>query len=71
MTLEELKELKKNPTFPACETVGELIEVLQGLPSDLPIDPYNHGVKPVVYNRKHHDMHLSLEENDGTWDDED
>lgn len=71
-TMKELKALTKDPKFPACETVGELIEVLQQLPNELPISVgLENGVKPVVFNRHRRNTVLGLEENDGTWDDDD
>jgi len=69
LTLTDLENLEKDPRFPACRTVGKLVEVLQRLPPELPIDPFNEGVKPVIFNRKYDDIHLSFEENDGLWDD--
>lgn len=58
--------LPKN--LPACGTVGELIDVLKGLPRDLPISPMDEGVKPVCCNIAFPSAHISLEENDGTFD---
>lgn len=57
--------------IPACGTVGDLVRELSKLPPELPIaanagdEP---GVKPVIFNAKYDDRHLSFEENDGMWD---
>lgn len=62
------KKLPKN--IPACDTVGELMQELAKLPPELPIKlSFEDGVKPVVYNAKYDDRHLSFEENEGGDDD--
>jgi hypothetical protein len=55
------------PKLRACATVGELVAELARLPPDLEIrQSFSEGVLPVVFNRTT-DVHLRLEENDGTW----
>lgn len=56
--------------FEPVRTVGELMAVLKQVPADLPLtlNP-EEGLKPVLFNVRHHDAHLALEDNDGTWDD--
>lgn len=57
------------PKFDAVHTVGELKAVLAKLPDDLPLNVFDDGIKPVVFNWTHDDVHLALEDNDGCWDD--
>lgn len=46
---------------PVAQTVGELIDELSRLPSDLPVDPYEDGVALTVYNIDM-DAHLAFSE---------
>lgn len=49
-------------------TVGELADLLANLPNDLPLAAYDDGYKPVWFNVGQSTEHLSLEPNDGTWE---
>jgi hypothetical protein len=64
-------EKRKYPKLRAARTVGALIKQLQRLPPRMRIGLRSEdGVLPVVFNVDYPDVHVSLEENDGTWDDE-
>lgn len=65
--------MSKRRTYPkmqTCATVGELVEQLQRLPASMLVNPLDDGVLPVVFNAGRHDEHVSIEDNDGTWNDE-
>lgn len=53
------------------QTVSDLIELLKKLPPDLPVNLFDDGVKAVWANVGQDNEHLMLEENDGTWDEDD
>jgi hypothetical protein len=63
----------KFPKFGPSFTVRELIEQLERLPEDLPINQgFEEGVVPVVFHVANDDTHvLQFEGNDGTWTDDD
>jgi hypothetical protein len=63
----------RHPKLKAALDVGSLIDELAKLPRDMPIGTgFDEGVKPVVFNESDDGVGvLSLEENDGTWDDDD
>ncbi len=55
---------------PAPENVGSLIEILQKLPKDLPVNHgFEEGVKLVWFNVGRPNEYVGFEENDGTYDD--
>lgn len=62
------KKLPKD--IPPCYTVGELAAELAKLPQGLALKiGFEDGLKPVVYNAKYEDRHLSFEENEEGDDD--
>ena len=70
-TKEKAMDWKKLPKdIPPCYTVGELAAELAKLPQELEIKlGFEDGVKPVVYNVKYGNRHLSFEENEEGDDD--
>ena len=53
-----------------CFTVGEVISVLKGLPSDLPVHQgFQDSVDVVIFKNVHDEEHVSFEEG-GEWSDD-
>lgn len=71
LTMDDLRKGKRDVKVPPCFTVSDLIDELEKLPSDLPINGgFDHGVQPIIYNQKTKPV-LIFEEADNSWDDDD
>lgn len=62
------KAASKYPKLNVCYTVGDIVRELQKLPPDMDLLTDFDGLLPIVFNEKTGAL-LSLEENDGTFDD--